>query len=497
MRVKNSTPNYGTMKSVKLILILSTTIMCYCCSRDYNESQIYERLKQCNSSGLDSTILCGAFSVFENRQTNSGRKIDLNIIVIPAIHKNHSKSPIFCFDGGPGVAATSGASFYADSINYYRVEHDIVLVDVRGTGGSNPLNCRQLQFKGGLEKQFTEMYPIQDVKDCYDSLSKLADLTQYTTTNMAFDIEEVRKWLGYDKINLFGLSFGGRLAQVYMKMFPTSVESCVLLSPTTTSSRMPLYHAQYAEASLNKLFEDCKSDSLCDIIFPNVKAEFKDLTERGKRKAFKYKFKNRNGEIKEVAIPWYSFHTKIRALMYMPFGLRQIPFIVHQSYLGNWQPFISLFPSESSYDDFIAEGLYLCVTCTEDVPYITKQEGDSLSAGTFMEDYRIQQQKNACSNWTKGIVPDNFFKPVTSDIPTMVMSGYFDPVTPPSMAEQIVQTLPNGYLVTIATMSHTFDGLSNPECFDKMVVDFFNKSDTRPNSECIKQMLPDKFKTNE
>jgi pimeloyl-ACP methyl ester carboxylesterase len=485
------------MKSIRLILILSTTIICYGCSRDNNESLIYERLKKCNSSDLDSTILCGTFSVFENRQTNSGQKIDLNIIVIPAIHKSHSKSPIFCFDGGPGVAATSGASFYADSINYYRVEHDIVLIDVRGTGDSNPLHCRQLQFKVGLEEQFTEMYPIQDVKDCYDSLSKLADLTQYTTTNMAIDIEEIRKWLGYKKVNLFGLSFGGRLAQVYMKMFSTSVESCVLWSPATTSSRMPLFHAQYAQASLNKLFEDCKYDSLCDLTFPNGKAEFKDLMERGKRKPFEYKFKSQNGEIKEVTIPWYSFHTKIRSLMYKPIGLRQVPFIVHQSYLGNWQPFISLFPSESSYDDFIAMGLYLCVTCTEDVPYITKQEGDSLSKGTFMEDYRIQQQKNACSNWTKGIVPDNFFEPVTSDIPTLVMSGYFDPVTPPSMAEQIVQALPNGYLITIPTMSHMFDGLSNPECFDKMVVDFFNKSDTSPDSECIKQMLPDKFKTKE
>ncbi len=472
-------------------------MLCYSCSRDNPESLIYKRLNECNSSELDPTILCGTFSVFENRQTNSGRKIDLNIIVIPAIHKNQSKAPIFCFDGGPGVAATNGASFYADSINFYRVEHDVVLIDVRGTGDSNPLHCRQLQFKEGLEQQFSEMYPVHDVKDCYDSLSRLADLTQYTTTNMAIDIEEIRTWLGYGKINLFGLSFGGRLAQVYMKMFPASVENCVLWSPTTTSSRMPLYHAQYAEASLTKLFEDCKSDSLCNRTFPNIMAEFNDLVERGRKKPFVYPYKNQHGEIKEVTIPLYSFHTKIRSLLYMPFGLRQIPFIIHESYLGNWQSFISLFPSESSYDDFIAEGLYLCVTCSEDVPYITKQQADSLTQGTFMGDYRIQQQKNACRNWTQGIVPDNFFEPVTLDIPTLVVSGYFDPVTPPSMAEQIVQHLTNGYLITIPTMSHTFDGLSNPECFDKMVVDFFNKPDTRPADTCIQQMLPDKFKTRE
>ena len=114
-----------------------------------------------------------------------------------------------------------------------------------------------------------------------------------------------------------------------------------------------------------------------------------------------------------------------------------------------------------------------------------------------MGDYRIQHQKNACSNWTKGIVPDKFFEPVTSDIPTLVVSGYFDPVTPPLMAEQILQTLTNGYLITIPTMSHMLNGLSNPECFDIMVVDFFNRPNTRPNSDCIQRMLPDKFKTKE
>ena len=339
------------------------------------------------------------------------------------------------------------------------------------------------------------MYPTQDVKDCYDSLSKLADLTQYTTTNMATDIEEVRKWLGYGKINLFGLSFGGRLAQVYMKMFPASVESSVLWSPAITYSKMPLSFARDADESLNKLFEDCKNDSLCNATFPNVKTEFNSVIARGKSKPFTYKLKSETGEIREVTIPWYSFHTKIRSLMYMPAGLRKIPFIVHQSYLENWQPFISLFSQNSSYDDFIAEGLYLCVTCTDDLPFITKEEEDSLTKGTTMGNYRIDQQRNACNHWTKGVVPDNYFEPLTSDIPTLVFSGYFDPVTPPYMAETIVKTLSKGYLITIPTMSHTFDGLSNPECFDKMVVDFFGKPNAKPDSDCIKEMVPDKFKT--
>ena len=139
------------MKYITSIPLLLCVLIWVGCSSEKNESLIYQRLKPCNSGDLDSTILCGTYSVFENRQTNTGRKIDLNIVVIRAIHKGLSNAPIFCLEGGPGVAATTGASFYADSINYYRLNHDVVLIDVRGTGNSNPLHCRQLQFKKGLK----------------------------------------------------------------------------------------------------------------------------------------------------------------------------------------------------------------------------------------------------------------------------------------------------------------------------------------------------------
>jgi pimeloyl-ACP methyl ester carboxylesterase len=478
--------------NLSLCILTLTALLFANCSKPDSQLLLYERLKLCNSEGLDSTVLCGTLSVFENRQTRAGRKINLNITVIPAMRRDAAKSPIFFLEGGPGVAATFAAGDYADSINHYRLNHDIVLIDVRGTGQSNPLHCRQLQYKEHLEQQLEEMYPVVAVKDCYDSLSKFADLTQYTTTNIATDIDEVRKWLGYEKISLFGLSYGTRLAQVYMKMFPDAVESCVLWSPTTIYSRMPLYHAQFAQESLEKLFEDCKADSLCSRSFPNINEEFNTLHARGIEKPFRYKSE---GEEKEITIPWYAFHTKIRSLMYSPYGLRRLPYIIHESSKGNWEPFISLFPEGSSYDDFLAEGLYLCVTCTEDVPFISNEEVVSLTKDTFLGDYRVAQQRQACANWISGVVPEGFFEPLVSDIPTLIFSGYFDPVTPPSMAEQILRTLSNGHLITIAGMSHLYDGLANPGCFDRIVVDFFDNPSVKPNGDCTKQMMPGEYWT--
>jgi len=409
------------MRNGSTLILLLASLCCVSCSQSDNHL-IYERLKPCRSATSDTTILCGTFPVFENTQSKSGRKIDLYVVVIPAIQRSPLASPIFFINGGPGQGSTDAASFYADANNGYRLRHDIVLIDMRGTGQSNPLHCSQLERKRNLQQQFREMYPLDAVKDCYDSLSQRADLTQYTTTHMALDIEEVRKWLGYDKISLFGVSFGGRLAQVYMKMFPQATASCVLWSPTTTSSRMPLYHAQYAEESIHKIFKDCEGDPLCSAAFPGFRAEFTDLIRRGKEASFHCQYTKANGETVDLVIPWYSFYTKIRFLMYSPWGIHQIPFIVHESYEGNWKVFVSLFP-EASFDNAIAEGLYLCVTCAEDVPYISDAEGDTLTRGTFMGDYRIQQQKNACSHWARGTIPDDYFEPVESKIPTLLFSG--------------------------------------------------------------------------
>lgn len=481
--------------NISKVLILNFLILvCFSCSTRTNETQINKLLKPCAG---DSTIFCGSLSVFENRDLQSGRKIELNIVVIPAYNKIISRAPIFYLEGGPGVAATNNTSFLTDTTYGYRKYHDIVLIDVRGTGGSNPLHCRQLQFKKDLKQQFEEMYPASAVKDCYDSLSKLADLTQYTTAHMARDMEEVRIWLGYKKINLWGLSYGTRLAQVFMKMFPGSVESCVLFSPTTTYSKMPLYHAQYAQESLDKLFEDCEKDSLCNITYPNLKNEFASLMKRGEEKTFTYKIPLADVKSQEIEIPWHAFHTKMRSLMYMPFGMRQVPFLIHEAYNNNWEPFISLFPNESSFDTGLAEGLYLCITCTEDVPFISQHEADSLVQDTYMKNYRIDQQKSACRNWINGSVPKDFFEPLHSEIPTLILSGPFDPVTPPFIAKKILETLTNGFLITIPQMSHLFDGLSNEACFDKIVVDFFANPTVKPQSECVNQMLPGPFKTKE
>lgn len=477
------------MKYILSSLFIIITANCFA-----QQSKLSSLLSYKLLSGMRDSVYEGYHEVFENRSISSGKKISLYIIVIPSINKTN-RPPIFMIEGGPGVSVTNGAAFYADKKNPYRQNNDVVLVDARGTGKSNPLYCPSLQQKENLQQQLDEMYPAEKVKTCYELLSKENDLKQYNTTNVVQDLEEIRKWLGYKKIHVYGLSYGTRVALQYMRMYPQSLESSVLWSPVPTYASVPLYHAKFAQQALEKIWNDCSSDSSCSKNYPGISSEFISLMERLKLKPAEYLFKDSTGATEHITISWDAFQTKLRSLMYAPAGIRTIPYIVHQAYNGNLQPFIDLFPSAKTFDDFLAEGFYLCVTCMEDVPFIDPSQIALTTQNTFMGDYRILQQMQACANWSKAVVSKEFLLPVKSTVPTFIISGSFDPVTSTSWAKEIANTLTNSTLVVIPHMSHLFDGLSNEDCFDNMVVDFItNGNKQKLKTGCVNEMKPPAYK---
>src|SRR5258706_9662281 len=126
-------------------------------------------LKPCKVAGVDEQLLCGKLSVFENRQTRTGRKINLNVVVLPALDQQHKEAPLFDLAGGPGIASTSAAFDYATALRNYRRHRDVVLVDQRGTGESNPLHC-----KNNDPHYLREMYSTRYVDDCRRTLERVA-----------------------------------------------------------------------------------------------------------------------------------------------------------------------------------------------------------------------------------------------------------------------------------------------------------------------------------
>jgi pimeloyl-ACP methyl ester carboxylesterase len=371
-------------------------------------------LKPCKVAGVEEELLCGKLSVFENRKSRAGRKIDLNVIVLPALEPDAKDAPLFDLQGGPGIAATAGAQLYATALREYRRHRDVVLVDQRGTGASNPLQCDEYE----PSKYLGEMYPVEYVRNCRKKLERIADLTQYTTPIAMDDLEDVRAWLGYERINLIGLSYGTRAALVYLRQHPERVRAAVLMGVAPTYARLPTYHAPTAQRAMLLLFDECEADKACASGYPRVRQEFTEVLERlGRQPArVKYQMPVSKREV-VITIRRDVFAEKLRSQMYTPPGQRRLPYVIHRAAAGDFTPFLALTIHEDaapSSDPSIADGMYLSVTCAEDVPFIDLSEAERISRPTFFGDYRIRQQRRACSLWRRGRVPAGYDQPVVS-----------------------------------------------------------------------------------
>src|SRR5205814_9642382 len=220
--------------------------------------------KACRLAGIDEELVCGKLTVFENRETRTGRTIDLNVVVLPAFDQKHKAEPLFDLAGGPGAASTEAAAFYVGPGKAYRRRHDVVCVDQRGTGKSNRLAIPREKTP---QYYVSEMFPVDYVRQMRHELEQRADLTKYTTSIAMDDLDDVRTWLGYARINLFGASYGTRAALVYLRQHPDHVHTATLMGVAPTYLRMPMYHSEAAARAMNLLLQQCEEDAQCHQAF--------------------------------------------------------------------------------------------------------------------------------------------------------------------------------------------------------------------------------------
>ena len=216
--------------------------------------------------GRAGSAKCGTFEVYENRATKTGRKISLNIVVFPATGKREP-DPVVYFAGGPGSAATEDAPGIALDFAKLREHRDLVFVDQRGTGGSNPFDC-EFYNPADLQSYLGYFFPLEEVRKCRTQLEPKADLTLYTTTIAMDDMDEVRAALGYERINLFGGSYGTRAALTYLKRYPQRVRTATLQGVSPTDQYLPGDFALQTERALQGILAECVRRGACNKAFP-------------------------------------------------------------------------------------------------------------------------------------------------------------------------------------------------------------------------------------
>lgn len=432
-------------------------------------------LAPCQLEGVPGPAQCGTYKVWENRDTRQGRQIDLSIIVLPALEPNPRPDPFFMLQGGPGDAPSFNARFYSRVFHDVRRTRDLVLVDLRGTGKSAPLTCPELARPGRDDIFDANLLSVAAVRACRTRLEQTADLRLYTTEIAVADLEEVRQALGYGPINLYGTSYGSRVAQVYMRRHPKSLRAVTMKGIVPATMAMPETHARAGEEAWQALVRRCRNDANCHGTFPTIDADFRQLLARLDQDAPVLTLPaGQTRSAATIKVTRGLFAEAFRNVLYTPEGSAQAPKLVRQLLEGDERSLTETALAGRTIlgGERLAAGFFLSVTCAEDVPFLSK-DADAMAAGTFGGDYRLQQQRAACREWVRGSVSSAHRQPTTSSIPALLLSGELDPVTPPAGADEVVRHLSRGRHVVIRNNGHP---IGNAErCIGEMVRQFLDR----------------------
>jgi pimeloyl-ACP methyl ester carboxylesterase len=454
------------------------------------------KLAPCDVQGISGKAQCGNYEVYESRTSKKGRKIKLKILVLPATAKDRTSDPFVYFAGGPGSSATEDAVGVAGFVAKIREHRDLVFVDQRGTGGSNPLDCEFFNASN-LQSYLGYFFPLEDVRKCREQLEPKADLTLYTTSIAADDLDEVRAALGYEQLNLFGGSYGTRAALVYLRRHPSHVRTITLSGVSPTNQSMPRDFPQDTERALQGILAECAADEMCNRAFPNLRTEARSVLEALLQSPVETEVRNPNlsgatssDKRIRVRLSRDLAAEAIRYMLYNPPPASQVPLFLHLAAQGD---FVPLAEAAIRFRRLIvatgSNGMYLSVTCAEDLPWIKPGEGERNATNTFLGDYRLRQQREACALWPRAIVRPDYGNPVKSSVPALILTGEWDPVTPPSNAEAVAKNLPNSLNLVVPHGAHGFGGLEGLDCIDRLLTEFVERGSAKElDTSCLKNI---------
>jgi pimeloyl-ACP methyl ester carboxylesterase len=409
-------------------------------------------LSECHLPELAEAARCGVLDVAENPDRPEGRHLPIAVAVVPATGAHVRPDPIVVLMGGPGEDAIGGGAIEVQRLARLRTDHDLLLVDQRGTGRSAALHCR-LYSDENPAASLRDLFPLDAVARCVKELSARADLTQYGYARFASDLEHVRRALGYGSLDLFAGSYGTRAAQVYMRAYPGSVRTVYLGSTDPMDVPMPLPFGQPAQAALESLFSACSADPACHAAFPALADQFAQILARLETGAVRVSLPRRADPVplaRGRVAEW------IRSRLYRPRSAAVLPWMIHRAFEGDWSPIADAILADArGADSDLSFGLFFSITCSEDVAFIPEERIEPETRGTFLGDWRVRQQQAACRLWPKFSPAPGYRAVVHSEIPVLLVSGDTDGAMPLWYAHHVAPGFPNGVEIVLHGLGHT------------------------------------------
>ena len=470
---------------IKFLLLLLTTLFLVACGASTAVETARPVLEPCALIG-DVDADCGTITVPENRDEPNGQTLDIHFAVIPAQNRA-APDPIFMLAGGPGQAATEVFRFILNSFSRVNQTRDIVLVDQRGTGQSSPLACPAMQELPLVE---TEEIVRQLLDECRQTLMETADLTQYVTEIAMQDLDAVRDALGYEQINLMGVSYGTRAAQTYMRLFPEQTRTVVMDAVVSPSLVLQLQSPADGQRALELLFARCTADEACAERFPAFGDEFGQLVadlQTEKQLTLTHPV---TGERLELTLTDDELMQVMFNLLYSPDLASLLPLLVEgAAETADYTPLIAqalaLTGNQQMY-----QGMFYAVTCSEDALRIDAEEAAAIQAETQFP--LVSAEFTAvCEDWPTTAVSEQMFAPLESNIPTLLLSGEADPITPPHYADEVAETLTNSQHIVLDGYGH---GILSVGCVPTIVTNFIEAGTAVGlDTNCTAKITPPPF----
>lgn len=427
----------------------------------------------------------------QHSDTASADTIDVFITRVSSI-RDTDKPPIIWIAGGPGQASTDLMPQFRHVFSSLLINHDFIFVDQRGTGKSHALDCDEdLLSLSHLDADAQVEAMFETHRKCVESYT--VDLSLFSTPLAVKDLEFVKNALGYSKVVLWGGSYGTRVALEYMRQFPDSLAAVVIDGVAPTAITLPFYTERDADNALKNVLNQCKSLETCNNAFPNLENEWLLLQKRLNTKALEATFKHpRTEEDIKVHIDDRLLSAWVRGILYMRDFVKLLPQAMHRATQNDFQLLFTISTvGTESMSHGISEGLQTTIICMEDANPALKNP-PKIEPARLVNLSDINGIKKLCSLYPKGDIPTEYYNAPKSDIPTLLLSGKFDPVTPPYWGNLAEEGLRQARHLVIEGGHHFVSLLG---CTPDIITEFVNSplSLTDIDTSCTKQIKPPAF----
>ncbi len=383
---------------------------------------------------------CGYLTVAENPDDPEGPEVELFVAIVPALSEAPQSDPLVLISGGPGEATTRLYLTLRGAFEPIRRERDIIIVDQRGTGRSAPLSCPAADADDLETADLGELSSL--VADCVAALS--GDPRFYTTSVAVQDLDAVRRELGIEEWNLYGVSYGTRVAQQYLRRYEQHTRAVILDGVVPPGLVLGPAIARVSQRVLDNLIERCANDERCNENFPGLAGRFVSLSERLAEDAQSVRLSDPlTGE--EIGLDLTERHLQVvvRLMSYVPQTSALLPLLLSEAEAGRYGPLTAqAHMIIGEIENAISFPMHNSVVCTEDVAFYNGDEDLGLEE-TYLGSTIVDALRTVCTEWPTGIIDDDLKEPLTSAKPVLLLSGEVDPITPPEYADEVLETLSN------------------------------------------------------